>query len=176
MPTNGLRSGAYPLIQSAFYAEHRARLAILKIAVDHECAVETGKIAVPKIASGTFDYADLGYWILPSSFKAGLDESKSHKHFKRYPLFWQVFLWGFGSFYLKDRRPRICETRRNASSARARGHHGATLANERVSCRLAARRRLSPKRISNTSAKSFTASRRMRRYRCSAPGHLYPSS
>ena len=123
MRTNGLRSGAYPLIQSAFYAEHRARLAILKIAVDHECAVETGKIAVPKIASGTFDYADLGYWILPSSFKVGLDESKSHKHFKRYPLFWQVFLWGFGGFYLKgsttknlrDSTQRVLRTRSRPS-------------------------------------------------------------
>ena len=65
MIRDALRSGAYPVIQSAFYAEHRARLAILKTAVDHECAVETGKIAVPKIVSGTFDPADLGYWILP---------------------------------------------------------------------------------------------------------------
>src|SRR5207244_13305722 len=39
-----------------------------------------------------------------SSFRAGLSELKTHKYFKRYPAFWQVFLWGFGGFYLKDRQ------------------------------------------------------------------------
>jgi hypothetical protein len=29
---------------------------------------------------------------------------KAHKYFKRYPVFWQAFLWGFGGFYLDDRK------------------------------------------------------------------------
>jgi hypothetical protein len=54
-PTNAhigqaLRTGQHPLIQYAFYAEQRARLAILKAAIDHECAVEAGLIAAPKTA------------------------------------------------------------------------------------------------------------------------------
>jgi hypothetical protein len=114
-PTNAIikksmQTGDYPLVQAGFYVEHRARLAILKAAVDHEAAVAAGTIAPPKplpSAGGggllSVMLKDLSYWALPNSFREGLDELKTHKAFFRYPLFWQVFLWGFGGFYLNDR-------------------------------------------------------------------------
>jgi hypothetical protein len=107
-PTNylireAMRTGNHLGIQTAFYAERRARLAILKTAVDHECAVEKGDIPQPKMPQMPFGMTDLSYWVLPNSFREGLDTLKGHAAFKRYPLFWQVFLWGFGGFYLNDR-------------------------------------------------------------------------
>lgn len=114
-PTNAIikkamQDGSYPLVQVAFYAEHRARLAILKAAIDHESAVVEGTLKAPKTlpaggGSGMLDVLlkDLGYWALPNSFREGLDELKTHPSFQLYPLFWQVFLWGFGGFYLNDR-------------------------------------------------------------------------
>lgn len=100
-----MQDGTHPLIQAA-YVEHRARLAILKAAIDHECAVEAGEIPAPKITKPGegLNWGDLSYWVLPNSFRAGLDELKTHAAFKRYALFWQVFLWGFGGMYLSDRK------------------------------------------------------------------------
>jgi hypothetical protein len=103
-----MQSAKHPLLHIAFYAEHRARLAILKAAVDHECAVEAGKIAIPKLLQPgqplSLKLSDLNYWALPESFRHGLDLLKTHAAFRRYPLFWQVFLWGFGGFLLRDRK------------------------------------------------------------------------
>lgn len=111
-PTNvlirqAMLEGSHPVIQGAFYAEHRARLAILKAAVDHEVAVDAGKIPVPEFPKLgqpiSLKLSDLRYWALPQSFREGLDTLKKHKAFRHYPLFWQVFLWGFGGFFLLDK-------------------------------------------------------------------------
>jgi len=87
--------GKHDQLQASFYAEHRARLAILKAAIDYECLVGAGSSP-----------ATTGVWIpvLPGSFELGLKALKGEPFFKRYPLFWQVFLWGFGGFYLEDRK------------------------------------------------------------------------
>lgn len=99
-PDNGLirealLKGSHPVLQACFYIEHRARLAILKTAIDYECLMEAGRI--PESSATTFD-------ALPHSLRAGIDQLKRDHSFKRYALFWQVFLWGFGGFYLKDRK------------------------------------------------------------------------
>ena len=88
-------SGQYDQIQACFYLEHRARLAILKTAVDYECLVRTGRISAA--SSTSFDP-------LPTSLKDGIERIRKERCFKLYPLFWQVFLWGFGGFYLEDRK------------------------------------------------------------------------
>lgn len=98
-PNNGLIKEAlykcsHPLLQACFYIEHRARLAILKTAIDYECLMDAG--IIPRPSASTFDS-------LPASFHAGIKTLKKNPFFKRYALFWQVFLWGFGGFYLKDR-------------------------------------------------------------------------
>lgn len=92
--------GSHEFLQACFYIEHRARLAILKTAVDL-CLGDTAPKPILRLKENVvFTQDDF----LPASFKNGLKELKSHKYFKRYPVFWQVFLWGFGGFYLKDRQ------------------------------------------------------------------------
>jgi hypothetical protein len=93
-PTNpvvgdALFHGAHPILQACFYIEHRARLAILKAAIDRECSTPTGETEVVKD--------------LPDTFEAGVARLRTHRSFKRYALFWQVFMWAFGGFLLDDR-------------------------------------------------------------------------
>ena len=90
-----LYKGSHLELQACFYLEHRARLAILKTAIDYECLVEAKRIT--RQSGTSFDS-------LPSSFRTGVEQLKREPFFKRYALFWQVFLWGFGGFYLKDRQ------------------------------------------------------------------------
>lgn len=92
--------GKHDLIQACLYLEHRARLSILKTAIDWVCLSEQGCApAIP--GSGSMKASD---WLLPPSFREGLNRLKREPYFKRYALFWQVFLWGFGGFYLEDRK------------------------------------------------------------------------
>jgi len=98
--SEAMRYGSHDLIQASFYIEHRARLAILKIATDL-CLFDTPPKAVLK-SGGKVVLTQHDF--LPATFRAGLRELKAHKYFKRYPIFWQVFLWGFGGFYLNDRK------------------------------------------------------------------------
>jgi len=98
--SEALRYGSHDLIQACFYIEHRARLAILKIATDL-CLCDTPPKAMLK-SGGKVVFTQDDF--LPATFRAGLRELKAHKYFKRYPVFWQVFLWGFGGFYLNDRK------------------------------------------------------------------------
>lgn len=103
--SQAMRYGSHEVIQACFYIEHRARLAILKIATDL-CLCETPPKAVLK-SGGRVVFTQDDF--LPATFRAGLQELKTHKYFKRYPVFWQVFLWGFGGFYLNDRKDQEFE-------------------------------------------------------------------
>jgi len=84
--------GEHKILQSCFYVEHRARLAILKAAVDYVCMTEGGQVPGKLRAA------------LPATFRDGVDQLRKDRAFRRYALFWQVFLWGHGGFYLKDRQ------------------------------------------------------------------------
>jgi hypothetical protein len=88
--------GEHPSVQAAFYVEHRARLTILKAAIDLCCLAASGGLADRAAARAT-----LG--ALPASFREGLRALRARPSFRRYALVWQVFLWGFGGFYLADR-------------------------------------------------------------------------
>lgn len=92
--------GKYPELQACFYVEHRARLAILKAAIDYLCQ-EQASVLPPRISRGV-DINKLLFDLLPQNFQDGLEEMKHNQYFKRYALFWQVFLWGFGGFYLTE--------------------------------------------------------------------------
>jgi hypothetical protein len=92
-----LFDGAHDEVQAALYLEHRARLAILKAAVD---AVENGHFAPPEPGKLNISLKEI---TLPGSFQGGLDKLRKHKHFRLYPLFWQVFLWAFGGIILRDK-------------------------------------------------------------------------
>jgi hypothetical protein len=96
---------SYNDIQISTFIEHRARLAILKNAIDYKLYKKAG------IENKTKDMPFLKILglnekfllcLLPSSFQEGLDNISNHKYFHRYPIFWQWFMWIFGGFILKD--------------------------------------------------------------------------
>ena len=92
--------GDFDLVQACFYLEHKARLAILKTAIDISL-LESGPKPVLKFGDQVVLTQDD---FLPETFRDGLSELQKDKYFKRYSVFWQVFLWGFGGFYLADRK------------------------------------------------------------------------
>ena len=93
-----LYEGKHPCVQASFYVEHRARLSILKAAIDL-CCLAT---AAPAGGAGRDD-ARATLAALPATFRDGLRRLRARPTFHRYALLWQVFLWGFGGFYLADR-------------------------------------------------------------------------
>lgn len=92
-----LFKGQHPLLQACMYLEHRARLSILKGAVDYLC-----ERAKQEQTLGGRAAADFGLAVLPATFDRGLSAIGKEPNFWLYPLFWQVFLWGWGGFILKD--------------------------------------------------------------------------
>jgi len=83
-----LHEGQHLPLQASLYIEHRARISILKAAIDLLCRAPDSAPRRPG---------------LPASFREGLRVLRGRPSFRRYALFWQVFLWGLGGFYLADR-------------------------------------------------------------------------
>lgn len=100
----------YNVIQISTFIEHRARLAILKNAIDYQLYKMAGNENKTK---DTLKIAGLDFEILlldlPTSFKKGLDTLSKHKYFHKYPVFWQWFMWIFGGFILKDYKEKEYE-------------------------------------------------------------------
>ncbi len=97
---------SYNDIQISTFIEHRARLAILKNAIDYklykEAAVENKTKNKPFSEISGLNFETFLLDLLPSSFKDGLDTISKQKYFHKYPVFWQWFMWIFGGFILKD--------------------------------------------------------------------------
>ena len=93
-----LYEGKHPVLQSALYVEHRARLALLKAGVDYRCLREAG--ALPPLLVNGVDLGKRVMALLPDSFRLGLEELAKGANYRRYPLLWQQFLLGFGGFFL----------------------------------------------------------------------------
>lgn len=87
------------------YVENRARLAVMKSAIDYRLHKEAGSDQNKKLSiqfgDEKFEYSLLD--TLPKSFKAGLEKLATHRFFHRYPVFWQWFLWFFGGFIWLER-------------------------------------------------------------------------
>lgn len=101
-----MREGKHPFLQACFYTEHRARLALLKAAVDYCCENPEGISPYDPalvVNDGKIDLYELWLHSLPQSFKDGIAWLVQQPTFRRYALFWQQFLWGWGGFYLDDR-------------------------------------------------------------------------
>lgn len=96
MLAEAMYEGKHPALQGSFYVEHRARVSILKAAIDLACLVDAG--ALPRS-----DATRAAIEALPATFREGLRVLRSRPNYRRYALLWQVFLWGFGGFYLADR-------------------------------------------------------------------------
>lgn len=90
----------YNVIQLSTFIEHRARLALLKSAIDYLIA-KKGKVEADKSGFGQ-KYEDALLDLLPMSFKNGMQQLETHQYFYRYPIFWQWFMWVLGGFILKD--------------------------------------------------------------------------
>jgi hypothetical protein len=94
----------YNVIQISTFIEHRARLAILKNAIDYRIYEERGDTSktadISKRSDGNSEMWSLAS--LPQSFKDRLNRISKHKYFNKYPVFWQWFMWIFGGFILKD--------------------------------------------------------------------------
>jgi len=96
---------AYTPIQISTFVEHRARLAILKNAVDYKLSKGTARGASTmslRFGGKAIEVSLLE--LLPPSFRKGLDAISDDPCFARYPIFWQWFLWVFGGFILTDRQ------------------------------------------------------------------------
>ena len=94
----------YNDIQISTFIEHRARLAILKNAVDYLLYRDA---VADKTKTNDVIKKTLGLKIslldsLPGSFKNALETISKQKYFHLYPVFWQWFIWVFGGFILKD--------------------------------------------------------------------------
>ena len=91
------------LAVSAFI-EHRARLSILKAAVDFQIyknlGVDHNKEWSIKFGDLNLEYSLLD--MLPNSFKEGLEKISKDDYFYLYPIFWQWFVYVYGGFILND--------------------------------------------------------------------------
>jgi len=92
-------------IHISTFVEHRARLAILKSAVDY---ILDQKNEMVKDQKYDLSLREQGFTVrptldeLPASFREGLQKIAKDKYFHRYPIFWQWFMWAFGGFILRD--------------------------------------------------------------------------
>lgn len=87
--------GKHAFLQACMFLEQRARLAILKAAVDY--VIQAGDTGEPT------GWGALVLQSLPKTFHDGLSWLRSQPTMERYPVLWQQFLWGWGGFYLSGR-------------------------------------------------------------------------
>lgn len=98
---NALFGGDHFPVQGTFHLAHRARLYILKAAVDYAIGAANGTIKNMMIRIGEREIP------LNSSpyaaFGQAVEELRGLSSFTRLPAFWQTFLWTWGGFFLQDR-------------------------------------------------------------------------
>lgn len=104
-----LREGKYPELQACTYLEHRARLSILKAAVDYALAHPEGAPEPLSMDGNKWFFEGLTYHALPATFHDGMAWLRAQPTFQRYATFWQQLLWGWGGFYLEDREEQEFE-------------------------------------------------------------------
>ncbi|MFH8563050.1 hypothetical protein [Streptomyces sp. NPDC017988] len=106
----GMLQGKFPELQACCYLEHRARLSILKSAVDYALAHPDGAPEFGMSEDGkTWFFEGLTYHALPETFHSGMAWLREQSNFRRYATFWQQLLWGWGGFYLDDREQQEFE-------------------------------------------------------------------
>lgn len=91
----------YP-VQACLNLGHKARLAILKAGVDYLDARESGEIQEPLVRFFTTEFSE-EYVRLNRGFIEAIEGLAVNEQFRRYPIFWQIFLYCFGGFLLTDR-------------------------------------------------------------------------
>lgn len=96
------RRGESPFLQACMFNEHRARLALLKSAVDLTSELP-GDHLPDALVGGEFDWDLFLLQTLPETFRKGQAWLANQPNFHLYAVFWQQFLWGWGGFYLQHR-------------------------------------------------------------------------
>lgn len=91
----------HPLVQAAMYYGHRARLDILKGAV--EFALLDIHDALPPERNIDFLGSKISADFLPSNFHTTVSALQNIDQFEKIPILWQSFLWKWGGFFLTDR-------------------------------------------------------------------------
>jgi hypothetical protein len=100
-----LFDGKHFAVQGAMYLSHRARLYILKAAVDYAVGLQLGtiktfvlRLAGKEIPLSISPYAAFGAAVL-----------RAMKSFAQLPTFWQALMWSWGGFILADREKQEFE-------------------------------------------------------------------
>jgi hypothetical protein len=93
----------YTDLQVSAYIENRARLAVLKSAVDYCLYKKAGDKSQTDASLELLGMKVSLAHFLPGTFKSALPELEKQPYFHLYPVFWQWFLWVFGGFILLDR-------------------------------------------------------------------------
>ncbi len=96
-----LNDSEHHLVQAAMYYEHRAKLGILKGAVEFALLARSG--ALPEQRKIKFMDFEVPADFLPDSFHKAVDALQGIEHFERAPMVWQSLLWKWGGFLLLDR-------------------------------------------------------------------------
>lgn len=94
----------HDLVQAALYYQQKAKLAILKGAVDYACLDLAGLL--PKEKTVKFVGFDIPLSILTPNFYETVDAIKLIQGFDRIPCLWQSFMWKWGAFFLTGIRGR----------------------------------------------------------------------
>ena len=89
------------IVQAAMYYEHRARLGILKGAVEFALLQEYD--VLPPERTIEFLGIQMPADFLPCGFHKTVEDMKFIENFERIPVLWQSFLWKWGGFFLVDR-------------------------------------------------------------------------
>ena len=96
-------------LHAACFLEHKARLTLLKAAVDYlsyradgESSKAGGSFRI-KMGGKEFTIPTVSF---PTRFNKAIDQLGDEPYFRRYPVFWQWFLGAFGGFVLKDYEDR----------------------------------------------------------------------
>jgi hypothetical protein len=97
-----LYGGEYFPIQACLYLGHRARLYIIKALVDYWLASERGEIPKPSVRTNPLRI-NVKDSLVSSAMRDGVEKLSKLASFRMLPIFWQVFLWSWGGFLLKDR-------------------------------------------------------------------------
>lgn len=99
--TEALYNGAHFPVQACLLLGHRGRLAVLKAAVDYVIARQAGQLP-EKTINVLGLQVDLGLSELYAGFRQAVDQIEKCPSFRRYPVFWQTFLWAWGGFIMED--------------------------------------------------------------------------
>lgn len=103
---DSLLQGQHSLLQATMYLEHRARLAIVRYAAEL-CGRPDELTEV--LETGLIPLTTGEQYSLPVTFVAGLQWLSQRPTSHRYPLLWQQLLWGWGGFYLTNRKEQEVE-------------------------------------------------------------------